>query len=416
MLSDVRLRPSVMARVALTDITLRKLTPPASGQIEVWDTKLPGFGVRITSKGTRSFVLVYRHLGRPRRLTIGRYPTLGLAQARELANDALVEVRRGNDPQGDRRQELEAATAKRSMIFSTILAEYVETHIKRRNKASTAKETERILRADFERCWAKIPIDEITRATVRTRLEEILGKGRPSAANHAFAAIRGFFNWCVREGHLEVSPCFGLNAPAKHVTRDRVLSDEELAQVWNGAAQVGWPFGAIVHLLILTGQRRGEVAAMRWQDFDFKLGLWSLPAELTKSNRAHTVPLTSRTSTLLLSHPRMHETWVFPARGDIDRPFRGFNKARNRLDERVAVRRWTLHDLRRTTATGLARLKVPPHIVEKLLNHSSGTLGGVAGVYNRFGYLDEMREALEMWELHLLETISPKPGSEIVDG
>jgi len=133
-----------MARVALTDITLRKLTPPASGQIEVWDMKLPGFGVRITSKGTRSFVLVYRHLGRPRRLTIGRYPTLGLAQARELANDALVEIRRGNDPQGDRRQELEAATAKRSMIFSTILGEYVERHIKRRNKASTAKETERI--------------------------------------------------------------------------------------------------------------------------------------------------------------------------------------------------------------------------------------------------------------------------------
>ena len=393
-----------MAQVALTDITLRKLTAPASGQVEVWDSKLPGFGVRITNTGTRSFVLVYRYHGRPRRLTIGRYPTLGLAQARELAAEALLEIRKGNDPQGVRKDQI-AATSIGSGNFAVVLNEYVERYISRRNKASTAKERERVLRADFDRQWSKRNIGDITKQMVRARLEEIIANGTPSAANHAFAAIRAFFNWSVRQGHLEISPCLGLEAPARRPSRERTLTDDEIALVWHGASNLGWPFGPIVHLLLLTAQRRGEVAALRWQDLDLPAGLWSIPAEFTKSNRAHTVPLTPLTRNLILSLPRVHDTWVFPGRRNVDRPYIGFNKAKARLDARVAIAPWTLHDLRRTTATVMAKLKVPPHVVEKLLNHTTGTLGGIAGVYNRFGYIDEMREALELWERHLSRDI-----------
>ena len=402
--SDIRGRASVMAEIALTDITLRKLTAPAAGQVEVWDSKLPGFGVRITSTGTRSFVLVYRFQGRARRLTIGRYPTLGLAKARELAGNALLEIRKGNDPQQPPKDAVAAQSASNGN-FTVVLDEYFTRYVRRRNKASTAKENERILRADFERQWAKKNIRDITKQTVRARVEEIIANGTPSAANHAFATIRAFFNWCVRQGHLELSPCFGLEPPARRPSRDRTLTDEEIAQVWHGASKVGWPFGPIVQLLILTAQRRGEVASMRWHDLDLGAGLWSMPAEFTKSNRAHTVPLTTFTRNLILSLPRVHDIWVFPGRGDVARPYIGFNKAKARLDDHVDIAPWTLHDLRRTTATVMAKLKVSPHVLEKLLNHTTGTLGGIAGVYNRFGYIDEMRDALERWERHLTNDI-----------
>ena len=279
-------------------------------------------------------------------------------------------------------------------------------HLQRRNKASTARESERILRADFERSWGNRALRDISKVAVRARLEEIMAKGTPSAANHAYAAIRGFFNWCVRQNHLDISPCAGLEMPARRVSRERVLTDSELAAVWQGASAVGWPFGPIVHLLVLTAQRRGEVAAMRWSDLDLGAGLWSLPAAFTKSNRAHTVPLTSFTRNLIMTLPRLHDVWLFPGRGDGLRPYAGFNKAKTRLDARVSIDHWTLHDLRRTAATGMAKLKVAPHILEKLLNHTTGTLGGIAGVYNRFGYIDEMREALEAWERHLFAVLS----------
>jgi integrase len=248
-------------------------------------------------------------------------------------------------------------------------------------------------------------VTRILKPDVLRLLDEMVANGAPSAAAHAFAAIRKFFNWSVERGYLEVSPCLTVKTPARQKSRERVLSDDELALVWNGASRLGWPAGPIVHLLILTAQRRGEVAGMRWQDVDLDGRLWSIPAEMTKSNRAHSVPLTELAANIILTLPRIDPVWVFPARGKLDRPYHGFNKAKRRLDELARVQQWTLHDLRRTTATGMAKRKVPPHVVERLLNHASGTFAGVAGVYNRFGYLDEMREALCQWEGHLTQLI-----------
>ena len=361
--------------------------------------------MRITNTGTKSFVLVYRIAGRPRRLTIGRYPTTGLADARILAQKALAEIAQGLDPRREPDEAKKETVERTTTMFGILVDKFVTTHCHRHNKPSTAKETERLLKVDFLPNWRKKSVGEICKADVLGRLDEIVAKGSPSAANHAYAAIRKFFNWCVQRGHIEVSPCMGVSAPSRHRSRNRVLSDEELATVWSNSGLIGGPFGSIVHLLILTAQRRGEVASMRWQDLDMEAFIWSLPAELTKSNRAHSVPLPPLAASIITALPRLDETFVFPGRGETQKPYAGFNKAKKRLDDLSGLDHWTLHDLRRTAATGMAKSKIAPHVIERILNHTTGTLGGIAGVYNRFGYIDEMRDALEQWQNHVIDVV-----------
>jgi integrase len=386
----------------LTDLSLKKLAPPARGQMEVWDGRIPGFGIRVSTTGAKTFVLVYRHDGRPRRLTIGRYPALSLAEARAMAQQALASSARGQDPLAVKLE----ASPRDPLLFTNLLDEFVETHCKRHNKPSTAHETERILRSDFFPGWRAKRVDSIRKGDVLRVLDRLVSEGTPSAANHAFAAVRKYFNWCVQRGYIDVSPCLGVQSPAKHKSRDRVLSDDELALAWRHAPGCSYPFEQIVRLLILTAQRRGEVALMQWSHVDLRDGLWSIPAEMTKSNRPHTVPLVKEAVDILAKLPRLDEALVFPSKKMPGQAWDGFTKAKWRLDAHVGFRDWTLHDLRRTVATGMARLGVAPHVVERILNHTSGSLGGVAGVYNRFGYLPEMRAALELWARHVVSLTS----------
>ena len=388
-----------MRREGLTDIAVQNLKPDPSARFEVFDVKLPGFGVRVFPSGIKSFVLFYRHQGRLRRLTLGRYPVVSLADARRLALDALGGVTRGTDPQQVKQDERRKAT------FEDAVARFIIIHCERHNRAVTAHETARVLRHRFVDKWGKRNLKEITRADVAGVLDAIVKEGKGSSANHALAAIRKFFNWCVERGLIESSPCTGIRAPAPHRSRDRVLSDPELVAVWRASEAVGFPFGTIVKLLILTGQRRGEVAAMRWDEIDFESGVWSIPALRTKSNRAQVVPLPPQAISLLRSAPRFESPFVFMALGNEDASFSGFSKAKARLAGRAEFGDWTLHDLRRTAASGLARLGVSPHVIERILNHTTGTLGGVAGIYNRFGYLPEMRKALEQWSEYVSKLV-----------
>lgn len=390
-----------MANQTLTDMTLQKLQPQNGKQFETWDAKLPGFGVRVSANGAKSFVLMYRHGGRARRLTLGRYPVLGLADARRLAHKALAKIAEGADPVAEKREE----AARRASVFPSVVEEFVRLHCSRHNRANTAKETERLLRAEFVSKWRKREVQSITKVDVIRIIDAIVDRGSPSGAHHALAAIRKLFNWCVERGLIESSPCAGLKSPAKLTARDRVLSDREIARVWRASTQVGYPVGAITQLLILTGQRRGEVAGMRWSDIDLNEMLWTLPSELTKNARPHQVPLTSEVCKIIASLPQVDDLYVFPARSSKQQPFMGFNKGKLRLDAAAEVDGWTFHDLRRTAATGMAQLGVAPHVVERVLNHVSGTFGGVAGIYNRFGYLPEMRSALEAWETKVLSEL-----------
>ena len=402
-------------RTPLTDIAIRKMTKPAEGQVETWDSKVPGFGVRITKAGTKSFVFLYRHKGKPRRMTLGRYPDTGLSDARGLAQDALAKVKRGEDPQGD--------LPSRYAMFRSVVDEFVETHCGQHNRASTAYETERLLRVEFIPLWGQHAFAEIRKADVLSVLDAIVKRGTPSLANHALAAVRKLFNWGIERGHLEFSPCMGIKRPSRPSSRERVLNEEELTTLWHASEELGYQFGTMFQLLALTAQRRGEVAGMRWSDLDLHDATWTIPAELTKNHRQHVVPLTDGVLRIIKSVPRVHEEWVFPARGN-GGPFAGFSKAKRRLDGAANAKRhldaieqggeedevddleWTLHDLRRTAATGMAKLGVAPHVVERVLNHVSGQFKGVAGVYNRFGYLPEMREALGKWETHVAKLLA----------
>lgn len=384
-----------MAQV-FTDLMLRKLTSGGRELLEIWDEHIPGFGLRVSKAGTKTFMLVYRHRGRSRRLTLGRYPVLSLAAARDRAIDALRQVKDGIDP------ILEAARANdTSFQFDTVVTAYVEKHCKMHNKPSTAKESERSLKKHFVSEWGKRDIRDISTSHITTILDKMIENGIPSEANHALGVVKTFFNWCVDRDLLAISPCQKVRKPAKHVSRMRVLSDTELVKVWRAFDAEGYPFGYMGKLLVLTGQRRGEVTEMRWSQIDLARKTWTIPPALAKNHREHVLPLSDGAMAILDMAPRLSDERVFPARNNDTHAISGFTRAKLRFDKLSGVTEWTIHDLRRTVATGLAQLGVAPHVIERVLNHISGTFAGVAGVYNRFQYHPEMRAALESWDKHV---------------
>ncbi len=384
-----------MAKHSLTDLAIRKF-PAKASRYDVWDVKVPGLGVRIFNSGQKSFFLSYRIQGKRRRHTLGRYPEINLAKARELAYEKRAQVSRGEDPV--------AIIKAASQTFDIVLADFLELHVKRFNKPNTQRSTRRLLEKECLPQWNQRPIDKIKRKDIIDVLDRMIERGSPGAANNAYAAISKFFNWCVSRDLLEINPFNGVKRPSKKRSRDRVLSDTELERVWGAAQNSVYPYKAIVSLLILTGQRRGEVANMEWNQIDWENKVWKLPASLTKNNRSHTLPLSQPALEILNQTPRLNDNkFVFPALGSETTTFSGFGKCKYRLDKEVQLQEhWRLHDLRRTVATGMAKMEIPPHVIERVLNHVSGQFGGVAGIYNRYGYEKEMRIALDKWGDHVL--------------
>jgi len=399
-----------IARVApmgqpFTDLMLRKLTAGGRERYEVWDQRIPGFGLRISKAGTKTFMLVYRHRGRSRRMTIGRYPVLSLSEARDKAIDALRQVEAGTDP------ILEAEKAvDTSLQFDAVVDEFVEKHCKIHNKPSTARETERALKKHFVSRWGKRDIRDIQSGHINQILDKLVMGGTPIEANHVLANLKTLFSWCVDRDMLAISPCHKIRKPAKQNSRSRVLTDNELTRVWRAFDAEGYPFGYMGKLLMLTAQRRGEVTEMRWSQIDADRKIWTIPSELAKNSREHMLPLTDGALAILKSVPRLSDNRVFPARNNDVNAISGFTRAKLRFDKLSGVGEWTIHDLRRTVATGLAMLGVAPHVIERVLNHVSGTFAGVAGVYNRFQYQEEMRAALALWERHVTKLVAPSNG------
>jgi integrase len=363
----------------LTDVGLRNLPLPAKGQKTYFDDALPGFGCRVSQGGSRSFVVQH---GADRQLvTIGRYPVISLAAARAEARRILAERVLGKH----RPDSIVAEEA-----ISLFLNECA-----RKNKPRTCADYKRLLARHFD--FGRRKLAEITPQDINRRLDRLAAT--PSEQSHALQAAKIFFTWAHRKHYVTESPCDRMQV-LKGRPRDRVLSNVELTAVWNAAAD--YPFGPIVRLCILTGQRRGEIGSLRW---DYIEGdIITLPASLTKNNRVHSFPVGPTGRKLLTSLPRLNEH-VFPAsRGD--GMFNGWNKCKQDLDKTCGVTGWTLHDLRRTFATNLAALGIAPHVVERLLNHSSGTISGVAAIYNKFQYMDEMRAAITLWEERLASLLA----------
>jgi integrase len=389
-----------MKRYPLTDFAIRNFSTSRESREEFWDDRLPGFGVRVSPSGNKSFALLYRLAGRSRRATLGQYPEMSLADARRLARRTLNAAAAGQDLRD------EIAAAQRTHKFDQVLDTYLSVHCAQHNRPSSLRETAGQLRGKFLPYWHSRHIGELTKADITSILDKLVLNGTPSAANHAFAAIRTFFNWCLQRGLIATSPVTGMRQPTKSVTRERVLTEHELKTVWQAAAKLGYPFGSVVQLLLLTGQRRGELAGMAWNQLDLDAASWLLPAALTKSNRSHLLPLSKTAVHIIKQVPRQSPIFVFPARTRPDLSLRGFTRLKDEFNAIVQIENWTLHDLRRTAATYLARLGVQPYVVERILNHTSGTFSGVTGIYNRHAYVEEMRTALETWSA-FLTTLAP---------
>ena len=400
---------------------------------ERWDDALPGFGLRISPKGVKTFILFYRVGGkrgaRQRLVKLGAYGRdMTPDEARKKAGKWLTAARDGSDPYG------KIDEAAKSNTFKDVAADFIELYVRPNKRPRSIAEDERIINGELVPKWGSRRIGEITGRDVTKLLDDIAARPAPIMANRTLAATRKLFKWAAARHALTLIPTDGIEPPGKETKRDRILPDEEIRLLWQVSDKLGWPFGPFVKLLILTGQRRGEVAAMRWADLDLEgdKPVWTLPREATKADRLHTVPLPPLLVDIIKALPRMEGAHVFSTRHEqsadgkrVSRPISGFSKAKRLLDAEIAeaaknaksdaTEAWTFHDLRRTTASGMARLNISPHILSRVLNHAPGSSEGITAVYNRHAYEDEKRHALNAWAAHVDRIVTDKPADNIVE-
>ena len=326
----------------------------------------------------------------------------------------MIDAAAGNDPALAKRER----RLERSDFVEDVVAEFVERVLKVQQRRWAA--TEAIMNDKLIRRWKGRPIGQIRKSDVLKMLDREMDAGHGRMANRTLQISRQFFSWAMERGYLDYDPTVGINRPAKERARDRVLSSAELSVIWQASSQLGNPFGTIVKLLLLLGQRRAEVADMRWSELNLEMKVWTIPSSRTKNGRPHDVPLATPVVEILTASPKM-DGRLFPSvRKLSDRSVSGFSKAKRRIDavilddwrrQAAALERstddveplapWVLHDLRRTLVTGMAELGVRPHVIEAVVNHVSGHKAGVAGIYNRATYAAEKREALERWSSHV---------------
>lgn len=421
---------------ALTTVSVEKLKSQASRR-EVPDALLPGLYLVIQPSGAKSWAVRYRHGGRPRKLTIGPYPAFDLATARKKASGALQAAAAGADPARQKQVAKVTAQFDNRAVFPAVAKLFITRHARPNNKSW--REAARLLglrpdpaqpkeflviKGGLVHRWDDRPVREIGKRDVLEAIDALVDRGTGTQANRTLSHIRKLFNWAVERDIIAASPCAGLKAPMGENSRDRVLSDDEIRWLWTACDAQPYPFGPLAKLLLLTGQRRGEIAGMQLSELCFRNQSWSLPKERTKNGEAHDVPLADSVVSLVSALPRIAgDGFVFTKTGVT--PVSGFSRAKASLDKLMAqvgaretsdpklnIEPWTFHDLRRTCASGMAALKIPPHVVEAVLNHRSGIIKGVAAVYNRHQYSAEKRQALEAWAQRVLEIVSG--GSKVV--
>jgi len=397
-----------MARLTIRSVEALKPRPVRQ---EIPDSFLPGLYLIAQPSGGKGWAVRYRHNGTTRKFTLGAYPAIDLKAARELGAKALRAVAEGRDPG---REKLEARSARVDSV-DLVVEEFLERHVRRSNRARTQEETGRLFRLHILPRWRGRMIRDITRRDVIDMVDRIVDGGSPVAANRALTVAKTFFNWCVARDILTASPAQGVKPPTVEKSRDRVLDDTELKLVWEAADQVGYPFGTMTRLLIATGQRRDEVAKMRWDEVDFGRRLWTLPRERVKADRPHEVPLSTLALDILKAVPRLvGNPYVLTTNGAA--PSSGFAKNKKKLDGLLPAKMapWRLHDLRRTCASTLARLSVPVHITEAILNHRSGVINGITAVYQRYDFASEKAAALQTWGNFVAALVGGKPASKVV--
>jgi integrase len=363
--------------------------PEGKRDMLVFDDEQRGLGVRVTASGSKTYLAQYNWHGQKRRIPLGSCSGLSLAKARDAVRALMGDVAKGIDPATERKK----VRAHEALTLVALLSDWQALHLASK-RPSYAAEAVRALRNAFVR-YLDLPAADLSRASVVKTLDSMARKGSTAMAARTAAYGKAAYGWAVKRGALAINPFVNLPV-APTLKRERVLSDDELATIWGATASAG-PFNGIVRLLILTGQRREEVAGMTWAEVSGDFSTWTIPASRTKNGATHIVPLASPAQDLLREAPRFGEL-VFPGlRG----PFNGWSKAKAALDAKSGVTDWRLHDLRRTVATGLQRLGVRLEVTEQVLNHVSGSRAGIVGVYQRHDFASEKRAALEAWGSHV---------------
>lgn len=383
---------------ALTDFDCRKAKGDPERRSELHDGRVAGLSLRITPSGIKSWSFIYRSHGKRHRITLGRYPAMTLADARQRGLEAQGRVYKGEPPEKARRALSGADIGTVKNLVDLFLPAY---------RASGKKSWGEVKRDLSNHVLA--PIGHRAPNDVRKRdLMPILLKfeAQPYTFNRLLSHLGSLFKWAALHDHIEANPTAGIERlPVQ--SRDRILTPKELGAIWKACDVVGWPWAPFIRLLMLTGQRRNEVAGMIRGHIDHNTGVWNIPGELTKNARAHLVPLSKTALDIITAVPVFLNSdgngspFVFPARGNLEAHISGFSDGKEQVDAHSKVTGWRLHDLRRTVATGLAEMQVAPVAIEAVLNHSSGARGGVAGTYNRYAYLVEKKAALDAWAARL---------------
>ena len=374
-----------------------------------------------------------RPSGRLAKLTLGSVDVAGgetpaepeigghhtLAAARRLAAEVQRLRKMGVDVVADQN----SIRQSKPMLFGEAVVDFVKTYAKKRQRRW--RDTARVLglkaedggllaiRSGLADEWRDRPITDISGRDIADALKATVDRGAAYAANSQLAALRHLFNWLAERHLVDSNPCSRIKRPTPVESRDRVLTDGELRRVWTAAGDLGHPWSTLLHLLILTGQRLNEVARMEWSELNEDLSLWTIPKERTKNKRQHVVPLPPLAREMIASVPRIEGCrFVLSTNGET--PVSGFSKVKKRLDQALAegsegsLPVWRNHDLRRTAATGMARFGSALPVIERVLNHVSGSFGGIVGVYQRHEFTEEKREAIERWADFVVSTVAGK--------
>jgi integrase len=410
--------PAMATAVGLTDAKIKGLRAPATGRIEVSDENVKGLRLRVGTSGAKTFILRKRIGGKISNVTVGRYhdQRFTLTDARKKARTLLNDIEGGADPRADTRRKVGAGSGTVRALFD----DYKKAKAGKRSIGEIERIFDRYILPEIGDRLA----DSINRADVTRLIDKVAtggAKPTPVMARAVAAQLSAFYGWAMPRLHrLEINPCRDAGKPDRPKARERVLSNAELKALWKVLDGEGLPWGPAVKLLILTGQRRDEVFSADRDEFDVKGKLWTIPGARAKNGKAHLVPLSPAAAALVKGVPTIDGSdKLFPSRADPKRGASGFSKALERIITAMEkdlgpIERFTLHDLRRTLATGLQRLGVRLEVTEAVLNHVAGTRGGLVGVYQRHEFLDEKRHALNAWAAEVDRIVKAKARDNVV--
>ena len=400
----------------LTERAIERLAcEPGRRDQLVFDSEQRGLAVRVMASGSKTYLAQYVTAGQKRRVPLGSVDAISLAAARDAARTVMGQVAQGADPATQRRAKAENAKVeaqRERMTLARLVEDWDRLHLAHRS-ARYRKDAAESLKRALEDWWNR-PAERLQRRDVVAIVDRLT----PSVARALAAYGRACFAWAMRRGSVPGNPFLELPVAPSNVRRDRVLTDAEAVKVWKAAAADGTPYGPIVRLLLLTGQRRDEVRGMFWPEISVDLATWTIPGERTKNGQPSVVPLSAPAQAILrarLAQVRdQRRGLVFPGEGGRVM-FGNWSKSKNGLDAAAGVTGWRLHDLRRTVATGLQRLGVRLEVTEAILNHVSGSRGGIVGIYQRHDWATEKRAALDSWGAYLMAAVNgADAGSKVV--